>query len=107
MQLIITTDDIKTAPSQVRDWLLSSLQIPESVAEADSKPARKAKSKSTTEKTTSKPSLQEVMDKAVELMEAKGEDALASVLEKMGVKRVKECPEDKLAELLAEISINV
>ena len=57
--------------------------------------------------TKGEPSMLEVMEKAVGLLESKGEDVLKAVLDKVGISRVKECPPEKLADLLAEISVQM
>jgi len=44
------------------------------------------------------------MTAAVRLLETKGEEALSNVLKEVDVRRVKECPPEKLADLLTAIS---
>lgn len=51
------------------------------------------------------PNMNDVLKAAVSFMEAKGEGELQAVLKKVGVARVRECPPEKLAALLAEISV--
>lgn len=51
------------------------------------------------------PNMNDVLKAAVAFMEARGEGELQAVLKKVGVARVRECPPEKLAALLAEISV--
>ena len=107
MQIVFTTDDFQSAPPEVHSWISERLGFapePAKVTKPSTKKAAKSKSAQTKEPT--KITLKEVMDRAVELIEAKGEDTLAEVLKNVGIDRVKECPEDKYADLLAEIAIH-
>jgi hypothetical protein len=136
MQLLIDTADIAEAPVEVRLWLARTLDLgrvasesrvapesrvaSESHVAADSKVSLKsdaetvsepiAQVKAAKEKAKAEAnkdvSVSELLNKAVELIESKGEDVLAEILKKLGIDRVKNCPEDKRAALLAEIAIH-
>jgi len=111
MQITFHSDELRDAPPAVRDWIQEILNP--GVTEPASKPAPKSKSapkskKEIVEATTpnGKPEvdLNQVMTAAVRLLETKGEEALSNVLKEVDVRRVKECPPEKLADLLTAIS---
>ena len=86
-------------------------EAPEKKEKKPSKtPAEKAKSKEPAKpEPTPEPGppaidMKDVLSKAVELLSSHGEDALASILKKLEISRVKDCPPEKLADLLTEIS---
>ena len=119
MQITLTVDDITTAPNEVREWISCRMfgNVPALQEQVDKADSGQAESQNGKEEPTTKvevtsaetkpesPSLGEVMDKAIALMKDKGEEELAEVLKKLGIRRVKECPESKLADLLTEIAI--
>jgi hypothetical protein len=107
VQLVVTSEDLQAAPSNVRDWLIGRLAPVSAERAKESKASNKQVKQSTETPTTTPPTMKEIMDKAVSLIESKGEDTLAEILKKIGVERVKECPEEKRADLLAEIAIHV
>ena len=103
MQIVLTREDVDSAPEPVMDWLVERMGFVSSSSK-DSKTKPKDKQKATPE--VDVPSVKEVMNKAVELIESKGEDVLAEILKKLDIRRVKECPEEKRAALLAEIAVH-
>ena len=116
MLLTFTTEDIKNAPEAVRDWVESQItgfdnkpEKPSVIERAKAKKERKGKSEvvETPSEESPKdepPKMSDVVEAAVNLIESEGEDALAEVLKKLGLARVKECPDERLAELLAGIA---
>ncbi len=119
MQLLVDIEEVSAAPVAVRDWFYSRLgtAVPQSKKEETPKveavsvePPVSSKVVERVSKSNpvevKQPSVDELLELAVELIEKKGEDALKAVLDKVGVKRVKECPVDKRAELLAEIAVH-
>jgi len=116
MQIILTVDDVISAPRPVRDWLLRLQgELPQIHTSAEpAKPPMSVESiesiesiERSAEPVNPTASSEDVLSKAVALIEAKGEDALKAVLSKFGVARVKECPAEKRADLLAEIAIQL
>lgn len=99
MLLSVTVPTLEEAP-----------EAPEAPAKKEKKPSKtpveKAKSKepATPEPEVPSVSMKDVLSKAVTLLDNHGEQALASILRKLGIARVKECPADKLADLLTEIA---
>ena len=119
MQLMIDAADVATAPIEVRTWLANVLALepatPVTLETVIEEPQTKPKAEkvaepkdetSELEAAADVPDIKEVMSRAVELISAKGEDVLAEILQKLEIRRVKECPEDKRAALLAEIAIH-
>lgn len=108
MQIIVSPEDIQQAPDAVQAWLNDQLfGGQQSVSAAhQARPIEGKPTKVEAAPDPPIPSADELLETAVSLIESKGEDTLAKVLEKVGVRRVKECPEDKRAELLAEIAIH-
>lgn len=135
MQLLIDSSDIANAPVEVRRWLAGALDLgpvgsipgleaePKPSLESGSELASEPTSTEATPKATKKvktykpdashapdappaPDIKHVLEKALELIESKGEDVLAEILQHLDIRRVKECPEDKRAALLAEIAIH-
>ncbi|MEM6471704.1 MAG: hypothetical protein AAF802_19240 [Planctomycetota bacterium] len=87
MQVTLTNAELLEAPEVVRNWITSRL------------------SPSPTEETKPIPKMEEVLELAAKLLE-KDKAVLKSILQKFGIKGVKACPEDKLADLLAEIAVH-
>ena len=100
MQLLITTDAINSAPAEVKNWLLEQLfGKPPTPVQPDTSVIDSPKGESPH-------SMDQILDRARQLLEAKGEEALSEVLKKVGIRRVKECPEEKYAELMAELAVH-
>lgn len=100
MFISVTADEVKSAPPYVRQWIADLMSgesptpdLPETSSEEVAKPPVV-------------PEMKDVLAKAAAFIKANGEDALQGVLEKLEIKRVKECPEDKLAALLAEVAVS-
>jgi hypothetical protein len=121
MQIVLSAEDFQDAPESVHSWLsgrlgfsvapvtvdvTESVEVVEAVNDSE---ATTTKAKPKTKKDEPKPEPPDpavVLKKAIELVNAKGEDVLAEVLKNVGIARVRECPEDKLADLLAEIAVH-
>jgi hypothetical protein len=104
MFIAIAVREIREAPAEVQHWFAERLTSTES-AEADlqsftdtSDITRSASAEPIV------PSMQNVLERATDLLLQHGEDALQEVLTRVGVSRVKECPEAKLSELLQQIA---
>ncbi|MEM1224575.1 MAG: hypothetical protein AAGJ40_02700 [Planctomycetota bacterium] len=93
MQLTLDQEDINNAPEAVRSWLAKFINVPTPPKPAPDTPLQA-------------PAIEQVIEAAMKLLESKGEDVLQEVLNKVGVDRVKNCPADKRAELLAEIAVH-
>jgi hypothetical protein len=114
MQLLIDVSDFQSAPDEVRGWLLSRFGAAPVIA-TTGRPTKAAKVataekpqtvEKTVEKTVEPPAMEELLSRATALLEAKGTDVLKTVLANVGIKRVKDCPADKRAALLAEIAVH-
>lgn len=121
MQLTLNLSDIQSAPTPVRDWFLRQLAptfVAPTVAEALAPKVEPVVEQPTIATTTQELTetnivnevkeltMKDVLEKAVAFAEAKGPELLKQILTKLGIKRVKECPQDKFAALLAEIAIH-
>lgn len=85
MYISILVSEISEAPPAVQDWFAQKQTASALVNEPEQK--------------NEGPDPVHVLEKATEFLKAKGEDALQAVLKKVGIKRVGECPPEKLAEL--------
>lgn len=121
--ITLTSEDLQAAPEAVRCWLLGGESSPPP-PQKNSKPVKARSTVNATEEATpqkedspekplpeekpepSGPSQEEVIKAALALVKDKGADELASILGKMGIKRVKECPNERLSELLTEIAVH-
>lgn len=119
MQLSISSDEIAVSPEPVRDWFASKLGLTlppvkptEPEPEPDTpesslvlkKPTKKTKPVEEPKAEAGPPTVEEVLQRAVALIESSGEEALKTILEKLGVASVRKCPDEKRAALLAEIA---
>lgn len=110
MQVVIHAEDFREAPAEVRNWIVQRLWLPEPQADipVDKKPTSKViKAEAKTDVKEEEVTIDSILTKAVELIEAKGEETLAEILTKVGIKRVKECPPEKYSQLLTEIALHV
>lgn len=105
MQLLVNPSDITEAPVEAKQWISKSLGLAITPPPADPKPKAGAKAKKQKDETPVEEVTRElVIEAATELMKSKGTEVLKSVLKKLKVDRVGDCPDDKLADLLAEIA---
>lgn len=118
MQIVLDIQDFVSAPSPVQLWLISKMGV---VAESLVRPIGPAYQENPIEKPIENPvenpiekpvakqpvpEMRDLLERAVRLIESKGEAALSDVLKKVGIARVKECPEEKRAALLTELAIH-
>ena len=93
MFVSFTFDELSAAPPEVQAWVSSRFLLPavKSAVVVNAKPEA--------------PGLthDEVKAAAVSLAERKGTDAVLSILKNMGIRRVADCPKDRLSELLEAI----
>ena len=123
MNVVLTKEDLQSAPREVLAWLHLGLGCdfvvetpdPDSVIKAVEASAERQEEEPQPDEEEIKeepqpadendlPGLDEVMEAAVNLVKSKGEDCLAGILKDMGVSRVRDCPADHLAELLTRIA---
>ena len=112
MQVLIDLTDLQSAPENVRKWLVEKMtghsspepETPETPETPEPSKAKSSKAKSSKAK---RPTKKEVLAKAKELIDLAGEEALVEALAKLEISRVSECPDDKLADLLAEIAVHL
>jgi hypothetical protein len=92
-QFVFTTEQIRKAPIEVREWMLSNIIEVFDVGKPVEPPKPEA------------PGLthDEVKAAAVSLAERKGTDAVLTILKSMGIRRVADCPKDRLSELLEAV----
>ena len=104
MQLSIGIDELLQAPEPVKNWFFGSLGlVPPSVElPKEVEPSSPCEQAGTNESV----SMNELLEKAAGYIESKGTDGLKAILSAHGLKRVKECPSDKIAALFAELAIN-
>ena len=114
MQVIIELSDLREAPAEVREWFLGRMgtlggYADEAAALMDPKPEAKPKPKAKAEPKPEPepPSMDDIMAKATAVLEEVGTDTLKLVLQRVGISRVKECPVEKRAQLLAELAVHV
>lgn len=105
MFVLVSADELRSAPGDVQQWFSTMLpgMVLDKLHEAAKQP------EPTPEPTSEKPkevSLGEVKEAAGKLLQ-KNPELLKGILAKMGIKRVTECPKERLAEMLAEIAIHV
>ena len=131
MRIILDQADIEAAPQEVRNWLASvsgiggaavateKVEKPKAEkpkAEKVEKPKAAPKdemadlfgdSPAPEPKKTEPPTLEEVRAKAMALCKSSegGQAKLLECLKKVGASNIKECPTEKLAELLALIAV--
>lgn len=114
MNLVVTFDEICTAPVEVQKWFagklscVTAMDVKPEVAQVqpEAKPEAKPVEKPEVKPEPAKPiAIEKVMDAASSYLSAKGNDALKAVLAKFGIARARECPEDKRAEFLAEVAL--
>ena len=109
--LLLTKQDVSTAPSDVQKWLAATvgLQNPgTSPAEDVCQPTPDAvEPAAESEAVTEQPGKEEVLRRAADFLKADdgGTAKLKAILDDMGIGRVKECPDERLAELLARIAV--
>lgn len=106
MQLLVNPSDITEAPVEAKQWISKSLGLATTAsppAEPKAKSSGKAK-KSKPEEPAEEVTRELVIERATELMKSKGTEVLKSVLKKLEIGRVGDCPDDKLADLLAELA---
>lgn len=108
--VIISKEDLAGAPDEVRTWMSSFFFGGASSGKAASKPKKetaaqkKAREKKEAEANQSD-AMKALLEAAGEMMKnAEGKAALKMALKVVGVPRASECPEDKIAELMALIS---
>lgn len=102
MQIILDSKQIRHAPDDVRIWLAGHIGL-YAIEDGPDLAEQVNDDQPVSEPT---PEIKEVLSRAKELIDSKGEDALSAILKKLGVDRVSECPEDKRAALLAEIAVH-
>ncbi|QEF98180.1 hypothetical protein Mal15_22280 [Stieleria maiorica] len=110
MQIVLTSSEIAEAPGPVRKWIADKIGLPALGTEPKTTPKANGKRKreepaDPEPEEINPPTMDELLEAASSLLEQKGTPTLKKVLAKVGIERVKECPEDKYAELLAEIAV--
>jgi len=110
MKLIIELSDLQQAPQDVQTWLMSVVTGGSSACcrpkvESKASESAPAPAPAPTNGTVS-PTMDELLQRATNVLEAGGTEVLKSILAKVGISRVKECPPDKRATLLAEMAIH-
>ena len=111
--LYLSSEQIASAPVHVQCWLVECIGLDlVAVWEALENPPNVTTSKASTATdnsadagTDTPPSLKDVQDRAAALIKSKGTNAMKAILTEMGIGRVKECPEERLAELLGKIAV--
>ncbi len=109
--LLLTKQDISTAPADVQKWLAATLGLQSrqtSPAESDCQPtADPIEPAPESDAAAEQPGKEEVLRRAADFLKANdgGTAKLKAILDEMGIGRVKECPDDRLAELLAKIAV--
>lgn len=117
MHITLTTESLRSAPPEVKAWLASQLGLqaspttepsPEPKAEPTPEPAPEPASKPVVDSSEKdRPTIEHLIQRATELVDAKGSpETLLSILSKLGIPRVTECPPDRIAEVLAEIAVH-
>lgn len=115
MNLVVTLDEICTAPIEVQKWFAGKLACISAIQEvkpeiakpevAESKPEVKPEPKPEPKPEVLPPSIEAVMEAATSYITANGTDSLKAVLSKFGISRARECPADKRAEFLAALAV--
>jgi hypothetical protein len=125
MQVSVNADELGGAPAEVQAWFLGqmgfaaktdpaakqSMPTPVETKPVVSVAATAVASVATdaqAEETKKPPetTAEELLQRAVEFVEAKGQAALVPILKRMGIPNVKGCPSDKRAALFAEMAIH-
>ena len=100
--LLLTKEDITNAPTEIQTWLLGVIGVrTPTVARTDSPET------TTPNETAEQPGKEEVLRRAADFLKSNdgGTAKLKAILDEMGIARVKECPDERLAELLARIAV--
>ena len=100
--LLLTKEDITNAPTEIQTWLLGVIGVRTPTV------ARTVSPETTTpDETTEQPGKEEVLRRAADFLKSNdgGTAKLKAILDDMGLARVKECPDERLAELLAKIAV--
>lgn len=117
MKLIIELSDLQTAPDDVQSWLLNAItgrqacaqkcstkkeKVAVPVAPVESSPAKEVATSAPAEPAVA---MDKLLSTAATVLESSGTEVLKTVLNRMGLSRVKECPPEKRAALLAELAV--
>lgn len=115
--LTLTKEEISNAPAEVQSWIAEALGLtaaPQRITTPAGDRSRllqesPAESKADPEPAEQEapPSMEDVLNQARVFMKTKedGKAKFKAILDEMGLSRAKECPEDRLAELLSKVAV--
>ena len=121
MFLVIPTNEIKEAPQDIQDWIgrnllklnaASNATVQQS-SEASQTPPTAAPAKSEDPPEVGEEArmlanaklLQKAKELAAKIVETKGMEYLGSVIKPVGIENVRNCPPEKLDDLLAALAV--